>query len=179
SNQAIAGVYAFKPKAMKRLYEHLEKDVKNFENKKGEVQITPSIQGLVDDGFKLISRPFIKGILDFGRPNRLLEGNKYLLKEQDNVIGGPIEKISNSSLTAPSFIGENVEIINCVIGPFCSIGDDCILRDCVIRDSVIGDGCVLERIITENSIIGDYVKLDDLIKNNLIIGDRSNIRSSK
>ncbi|MCP4760257.1 MAG: hypothetical protein GY870_00650, partial [archaeon] len=47
SNQAIAGVYAFKPKAMKRLYEHLEKDVKNFENKKGEVQITPSIQGLV------------------------------------------------------------------------------------------------------------------------------------
>ena len=84
-----------------------------------------------------------------------------------------------SSLNSPSFIGKNVQMKNCVIGPYCSIGDNCVLHDCIVRNSVIGDGCHLEKIITKNSIIGDHVIMDDITKDDMIIGDQSSIRSSK
>ncbi len=179
SNLAIAGVYGFKPNAMKSLYKYLRKEVKKFDGKEGEAQLTPAIQDLVLSGFKLAPMEFNKGILDFGKHNTLLEGNKFLLSQQDNILGELIGDLSNSSLNSPSFIGKNVKIENCVIGPYCSIGDNCVLQECIVRNSVIGDGCHLERIITKNSIIGDHVVMDDIIKDDMIIGDQSNIRSSK
>jgi glucose-1-phosphate thymidylyltransferase len=179
SNLAIAGVYGFKPKTMKNLYKFLKKEVKKFDGKEGEAQLTPAIQDLVLNGFKLVPMEFNKGILDFGKYGTLLEGNKFLLTQQDNVLGDLIGELTNSSLNSPSFIGKNVQIKNCVIGPYCSIGDNCVLQDCIVRNSVVGDGCHLERIITQNSIIGDHVIMDDIIKDNMIIGDQSNIRSSK
>ncbi|MHA1109998.1 MAG: sugar phosphate nucleotidyltransferase [Promethearchaeota archaeon] len=179
SNLAITGVYGFKPKTMKNLYKFLKKEVKKFEGKEGEAQLTPAIQDLVTNGFKLAPMEFSKGILDFGKYDTLLEGNKFLLTQQDNILGDLIGEISNSSLNSPSFIGKNVRMKNCVIGPYCSIGDNCVLHDCIVRNSVIGDGCYLEKIITKNSIIGDHVIMDDIIKDDMIIGDQSNIRSSK
>jgi glucose-1-phosphate thymidylyltransferase len=179
SNLAITGVYGFKPKTMKNLYKYLKREVKKYENKEGEAQFTPAIQELVENGFKLASIEFSGGILDFGKYDTLLEGNKFLLTQLDNVLGDLVEEIVNSSLSSPSFIGKNSQIKNCVVGPFCSIGDNCVLQDCIIRNSVIGDGCHLEKIITENSIIGDHVIMDDITKNDMIIGDQSNIRSSK
>lgn len=179
SNLAITGVYGFKPKAMKNLYKFLKKEVKKFEGKEGEAQLTPAIQGLVSDGFKIATMEFSQGILDFGKHDTLLEGNKFLLTQQDNILGDLVGEITNSSLNSPSFIGKNVQMKNCVVGPYCSIGDNCVLHDCIVRNSVIGDGCHLEKIITKNSIIGDQVVMDDIIKDDMIIGDQSNIRSSK
>ncbi|MBN2154750.1 MAG: hypothetical protein JW776_01730 [Candidatus Lokiarchaeota archaeon] len=179
SNLAIAGVYGFKPKTMKNLYKYLKKEVSKFEHREGEAQLTPALDELVKNGFKLAPMEFNKGILDFGKHGTLLQGNKFLLTQQDNVLGDLIGELTNSSLNSPSFIGKDVQIRNCVIGPYCSLGDNCVLQDCIIRNSVIGDGCHLERIITQNSIIGDNVIMDDIIKNNMIIGDQSNIRSSK
>jgi glucose-1-phosphate thymidylyltransferase len=177
SNLAIAGVYGFTPKTMKALYTYLRKEVKKFEGVEGEAQLTPALHDLVTNGFKLAPMEFKKGILDFGKYSTLLEGNKILLKKQNTI--HDITNAPQSSLNAPSFIGNNVSIQNCVIGPYCSIGDNCILNECIIRNSVIGDGANLERIITQNSIIGDNVIMDDIIKDNMIIGDQSNIRSPK
>ena len=179
SNLAITGVYGFSPRTMKKLYTFLNKEVKKFEGKNGEAQLTPAIQELVSTGFNIAPMIFDQQILDFGKYDTLLEGNKFLLTQQDNVLGDLVGELSNSSLNSPSFIGKNVIIKNCVIGPYCSIGDNCVLQDCIVRNSVIGDGCDLERIITENSIIGDHVVMDDITKQNMIIGDQSNIRSSK
>lgn len=179
SDLAIAGVYAFKPKTMNDLYENLKQEVEQSADSDDEAQFTPALQKLVDNGSKLVTMEFKQGILDFGKPATLLEGNRYLLDTYNNLSGGPVDHITNTSLTSPSFIGSNVQIENCVIGPYCSIGDNCVIRDCILRNVVMGDNCVLENIITKNSIIGDFVTMDDLIKENLIIGDRSNIRSSQ
>jgi len=177
SNLAITGVYGFTPKAMKALYTYLEKEVKKFKGKEGEAQLTPAIHDLVQNGFNIVPMEFDTGILDFGKYSTLLEGNKILLKKQNTITDNT--KAPYSSLNAPSFIGKDVEIKNCVIGPYCSIGDNNILHDCIIRNSVIGDGCHLEKIITQNSIIGDNVIMDDITKDNMIVGDQTNIRSPK
>lgn len=179
SDLAIAGVYAFRPKTMKKLYRYLKEEVDKSIDSDEEAQFTPALQKLIENGCNLVTAEFEKGILDFGKPATLLEGNRYLLDTYNKLSGGPVDEIVNSSLTSPSFIGANGRIENCVIGPYCSIGDNCRIKDCILRNVVIGDNCVLENIITKNSIIGDFVTMDDLIKENLIIGDRSNIRSSK
>jgi len=179
SDLAIAGVYAFKPKCMKKIYEFLEEELNKYKNSEKEVQFTPALQNLIDEGFKLTIYKFNKGILDFGNAETLLEGNQFLLKLQENIMGGPANSIINSVLISPSYIGKNVILKNCIIGPYCSIGDNSIIQNCIIKNSVIGDDCNLENIITNNSIIGDYVIMDNLIKEKLIIGDNSNIRSSE
>lgn len=177
SNLAIAGVYGFKPRTMKSLYAFLEKEVQKFEGKEGEAQLTPALQDLVEHGFKLVAMEFKSGILDFGKYSTLLEGNKILLSERNFPIGDNLKDFPHSSMNPPIFIGKNVKINDSVIGPYCSIGDNCVLQDCIIKNSVIGDGCHLERIITQNSIIGDNVYMDIIIKDNMLIGDQSNIRS--
>jgi glucose-1-phosphate thymidylyltransferase len=123
-------------------------------------------------------------ILDFGRPESLLDGNRYLLSELK--LSDPLfEKlfqmgnIVDSKLIPPVFIGKNIEIKNSVIGPNVSIGDDLVLEKCILSESVIGDGVFLRKVISSNSIIGDYSILEDLIKKNITIGDSSYITTSK
>ena len=122
-------------------------------------------------------------VLDFGRPEGFLDGNKHLLTELK--LNDPIYEnlrhsgnVIDSKIVPPVFIGENVKINDSVIGPNVSIGDDAIIDRCIISESVIGDGAHLRKIISSESIIGDYSILEDLIKKNISIGDSSFITTS-
>ncbi|MHA1675273.1 MAG: sugar phosphate nucleotidyltransferase [Promethearchaeota archaeon] len=180
SNQAISGVYAFKAKTAARLFAILEEQYKiheieiaNGTKKRREFQFTPALQQLVEEGFKLLSAPFVDGILDFGRPEALLNGNRVLLEAHQSTINGQIAKIENSMVINPCAIGKNTEIVRSVIGKYASIGKNCIIEDCNLNNVVIGDNCFLKKIITQNSIIGDNVKIDSIIKNKITLGDNS------
>jgi glucose-1-phosphate thymidylyltransferase len=123
-------------------------------------------------------------ILDFGRPESLIEGNRHILaqtKIQDPLYEDLFNSgnLIDSKIVPPVFIGENVKISNSVIGPNVSIGDDVVVERCILSESVVGDGTRLKKIITSESIIGDYATLEDLIKNNITIGDSSFIATSK
>ncbi len=178
SNQAIAGVYAFKAKTMKRLYEILGEQYAHHQEiidtlEKKEFQFTPALQKLVDEGFKLKSAAFKDGILDFGRPEALLSSNKILLDAisadyQTNNI-----EIKNSVIINPSAIDTGTKIENSIIGPYSSIGKKCIIENCNLNNVVIGDNCVLKKIITRQSIIGDSVRIESMIKNNMTLGDNT------
>jgi glucose-1-phosphate thymidylyltransferase len=134
-------------------------------------------------GFHLKGNEMTSEILDFGRPETLLEGNQHLLSElklKDPIYENLIQSdnIQDSKILPPVFIGKNVKISSSVIGPNVSIGDDLEIEKCIISESVIGDGVYLKKIITQNSIIGDYSTLEDLIKPNITIGDSSYITTS-
>lgn len=180
STQAISGVYAFKAKTMKRLYAILDhqyqahlQEIKDGKKKRIEFQFTPGLQQLVDEGFKIKSEPFLEGILDFGRPEALLQANRILLEAHNAHLSGTIKKIEESVVTSPCAIGKNSQIIRSVIGPYVSIGKNCIIEDCNLENIVIGDNCTLKRIISKMSIIGDNVKIDSIIKDNITLGDNS------
>ncbi|WP_457556989.1 sugar phosphate nucleotidyltransferase [Candidatus Harpocratesius sp.] len=180
STQAISGVYAFKAKTIKRLFSILEEQYRQHEfeiaqgiKQRREFQFTPALQQLVNEGFKLLSAPFPDGILDFGRPEALLNGNRILLEAHQSRVEGEISKIENSIIKNPCAIGKETVIIRSVIGPYVSIGKNCVIEDCNLKNVVIGDNCYLKKIITENSIIGDQVKIDSVIKNKITLGDNS------
>jgi len=158
SDYAVSGAYLFGKNVVNRLFELLEEQSKvELENGK-EHLFTPVIEQLIREGIVFKGNIMQSEILDFGRPETLLEGNRYLLSET---------KLSD------------VSIKNSVIGPNVSIGDDLHLEKCILSESVIGDGVFLRKIISSNSIIGDYSILEDLIKKNITIGDSSYITTSK
>jgi len=183
SNYAVSGAYLFGMNMTPRLFELLEEQSKiDLENGK-EHQLTPIIQKLISEGFKLKINEMTKEILDFGRPSSLIEGNRHLLAEikiQDPLYEKLFQSsnIVDSKIVPPVFIGENSKISNSVIGPNVSIGNDVVLDKCILSESVIGDGVNLKKIISSESIIGDYSILEDLIKKSITIGDSSYITTS-
>ena len=176
SNIAIAGPYAFSYSATMALFQNIKKYLdKKTENSK-EIYLTQSLQDLVDQGFKIAAVPLKKGNLDFGRPSELLNGNKYLLMQKSV----KKEDFMSLNITAdrsfiknPVYIGKNTKIINSVIGPYVSIGDNSSIMNCILENSVIEERTQLNNIITKNSIIGSDVMVENISKNYLIIGDKS------
>ena len=180
SNQAIAGVYAFKEKTMARLFAILQEQydahceaLASGKKMKREFQFTPGLQQLVAEGFQLGSAAFEAGILDFGRPEALLHGNRVLLEANRATVNGSVRKIENAVIVNPCAIGAETEIIRSIIGPYVSIGKNCTIEDCNLENVVIGDNCVLKKIISKESIIGDNVKINSLIKDRITLGDNS------
>ncbi|MEE9378106.1 MAG: sugar phosphate nucleotidyltransferase [Candidatus Lokiarchaeia archaeon] len=176
SNLAIAGIYAFSNEATFALFNHLKKYLDQRTEDSGEIYLTESLQDLVKDGFKIAAVVHKQGIVDFGRPSEILNGNRFLLethsvkREDFQSLNITVEK---SYLKNPFYIGKNTKIINSVIGPYISIGDDSYIENCILENSVIESRAHLNNIISKNSIIGSDVKVDMICKNNLIIGDKS------
>lgn len=183
SDYAISGAYLFSKNIMPRIFDLLEEQSQIPLDNGQEHQFTPIIEKLIEEGAKFTINEMKGEILDFGRPETLLEGNRHLLAElklKDPLYDtlGIQGNIKSTRIIPPVFIGEDVEIIDSVIGPNVSIGDDVIIDRSIISESVIGDGSHLKKLISSNSIIGDYSVLEDLIKNGITIGDSSIICTS-
>ena len=176
SNLAIAGIYAFSHSATLALF----KNIKNYLDKRTEdskeIYLTESLQDLVDNGFKIAAVNLKKGILDFGRPSALLYGNKYLLSQESTKKEDFARKqitIDKSFIKNPIFIGENSKIVNSVIGPYVSIGNDSHIENSILENCVIEQAVSLKKIISSNSIIGSNAQISNISKDNLIIGDKT------
>jgi len=183
SKIVVSGAYIIGKSIINQFFDLLEIQRKKIlEN--GEVyQITPILDKLIQEGARVKSNEMNGEVLDFGRPESLLKGNRYLLSEiknQDPVYEDLIKNgmIIDTKIIPPVYIGKNVKIIDSVIGPNVSLGDDLDLEKCILSESVIGDGVRLKKIISSKSIIGDYSVLEDLIKNGISIGDASFITTS-
>jgi glucose-1-phosphate thymidylyltransferase len=176
SNLAIAGPYAFSNSATMALFENIKNYLDQRSDRTKEIYLTQSLQDLVEKGFRIAAVKLKKGMLDFGKPPELLNGNRYLLIE-NSVKKEDFPKLNirvdRSHLKNPVFIGENTKINNCVIGPYVSIGENSTIENCIIENSVIEKRAQLNNIITKNSIIGSDVMVENISKDYLIIGDKS------
>ncbi|CAN5656409.1 sugar phosphate nucleotidyltransferase [soil metagenome] len=174
SDDAIIGLYLFKNSDS--IFSGLEHIVRNELTTKGEYQLTDAMQhmlsnpdGKYDDIFSIYH---IQGWLDCGKPETLLETNRYLLKKHAHKYN-----LKGVKIKYPIFIGKNAVIENSTIGPFATINDNCEVRDSVVENSIINQGSVIEDSELNNSIIGEY----SLIKNSkadLNIGPYSEIHGS-
>ncbi|MFW9784533.1 MAG: sugar phosphate nucleotidyltransferase [Candidatus Heimdallarchaeota archaeon] len=176
SNLAIAGIYAFSNSAIQALFSKINIYLDERTENSKEVYLTESLQDLVNMGFKIEAVRLKKGILDFGRPSEVLEGNKYLL-EQNSVKMEEFTKmnikVERSFIKNPVYIGKNSTIVNSVIGSYVSIGAYSHIENSILENSVIEKRVHLKNIISKNSIIGSDVNVENISKDNLIIGDKS------
>ncbi len=100
---------------------------------------------------------------DIGTVSSYLDCNHKLLLSEGSVIQSPVD--GHSVIESPCYIGKNVHLDRCHIGPYTVIGDGCVLNDTRL------EGCVLETGVRCES--GSVARNAVLCKNSFL---RSNVR---
>jgi len=170
SNLAIIGIYYFKDASI--LLKELDYLIDQRILDKGEYQLTSALENMKAKGFQFQPGK-VQEWLDCGNKDSTVHSNTRVLEfDKDlNLISGTCKK-NNSIIIPPCFIGENVELINSVIGPYASIGNNTVIEDSVISSSIIQSHSRLSKAHIHNSMIGNYVHFKDC-RGEMSIGDYS------
>ncbi|MGB8216496.1 MAG: sugar phosphate nucleotidyltransferase [Candidatus Methanoperedens sp.] len=169
SNLGIAGVYFIKETSV--LLSVLDDMIKKNMRARGEYQLTDALQEMVNRGHNLKTFP-VSSWYDCGHPESLLETNRVLLDEKEDI--DHVHQIKDSVIIQPVAIGDNVTIINSVVGPHASIASDSYIESSIISDSVIGSRSHISKVNLQRSIVGDDASVHGK-HNSLNIGDSSSI----
>ncbi len=148
SKLAQVGIYYIKDGAS--LMRYIEKAIKEDKRVKGEFYLPPIFKMMIEDGFKF-GAPEIDVWLDCGKPETLLETNKYLLKKNNKIFG----ELENVAIISPVYIGKGSKIKNTVIGPNVSIAEECIIERAILEDCIINKGSHIKNIVISHSLIGE------------------------
>ena len=120
-------------------------------------------------GEKITTFP-VDGWYDCGKPETLLSTNQYLL-DQKSVS----KKFGNDVvINHPVFIADDVQISNSVIGPYATIDNGSVIKECIIKNSIIGSNAQVLKSLLDNSIIGNNSSIRGTFKR-LNSGDSSEI----
>lgn len=172
SNLAIVGIYYFREG--ENLRQKLQHIIENDIREKGEYQLTTALELLKNDNTRF-STAQIEEWLDCGNKENILYSNERMLEfHKNNGLVSKTAKIENASIVAPCFVGENVTLRNCVIGPYVSVGDNSIVENSVISSSIIQNKSHIKNALLDHSMIGNSSKLSGS-KSEINLGDFSMI----
>ena len=189
SDLALVGIYMFRSS----IFEAARSIKPSWRN---ELEITDSIQWLVENDYRVNSAIVSGWWKDTGKPEDILEANRLVLDEIESL---NLEKVDGKAIVrgrvrfgesviiegecmikGPALIGENCLIKDSYIGPYTSIGDNCRITGTEIEDSVVMEGTTLHnvgRIV--DSLIGHgvNVRASSALPNGhrLVIGDYSQV----
>jgi glucose-1-phosphate thymidylyltransferase len=166
SNLAVVGLYFIRNPQM--LLECLEEIVTKDKRTKGEYQLTDALQMMIDRGEKFMTFS-VDGWYDCGKPETLLSTNRHLLQRS-----GKNREIVGVVTIPPVYIASSAEISNSIVGPFATIGERAIVKDSIIRNSIIGDESSVESVLLDNSIVGNNADVKGTFKR-VNAGDSSEI----
>jgi len=168
SNQALVGIYFLQD--VVSLRKSLETLMQLNMRTRGEFQLTDALQLMIDEGSEFYSGQ-IRGWLDCGKHDALLESNRLLLSRAKAQVR---KSYPGSTIIEPCYIAENVEISNSIIGPNVSLHEGCNLQTVMLRDSVVAANCYLDNSSLERSILGESVTVRRF-HGSLNLGDYSEI----
>ncbi len=152
SRLAQVGLYYLKDGH--RLMNYLEQTIKAGETVKGEYYLPAVFMRMIQDGMKFRA-PEIDAWLDCGKPETLLETNRFLLQERHHTHG----EVVNSVILAPVHIDHGAVIRNSIIGPNVSVATGCIIEQSIVRDSIINTNSEVRDIVLDGALLGDSVRL--------------------
>ena len=185
SNFAVIGIYFLSP-VIFDIIDNLKPSTR------GEYEITDALQMMLENDLKITYDVVTGWWKDTGTPQDILHANKLILEtigtqnqllsgdSTKNVIVGENTWISNDSVIfGPSVIGKNCKIGSLVhLGPYVSIGDNCVLKNCNIDESIIMNDCEIDiKANFSNSIIANGSEIEHSEdKQQLLLGERSKIK---
>jgi glucose-1-phosphate thymidylyltransferase len=154
SDLAIIGIYYFNSaeKLMDEINYIMDNDIKNG----GEYQLTTALENLRAKGAKFTLGK-VNDWMDCGNKNATVETNSKILEyEKEEMSHFPASaQIENSLIIQPCFIGENVKISNSKIGPGVSLGNNTIVVNSNIENSLIQENTRINHGNLSNSMIGN------------------------
>jgi len=167
SNNAIVGLYYIAhPKVLR---ESLDYIIHNDLRTKGEFQLTDALQMMVDKGEKFTTFT-VDGWHDCGQPDTLLETNRYLLNSMSARFAP-----EGCVVVPPVHIDPTAVVEHSVIGPFASISAGAVVRNSIVRDSIICDQATVNDVSLDRSIIGENATVTGRFAS-INIGDASIVK---
>jgi len=158
SDLAIIGIYYFKDGA--NLRSEMQYLIDNDLKEKGEYQLTNALENMKAKGVKF-SPGAINEWLDCGNKDATVYTNKRMLEINSNEkLVADSAKIENSTIIAPSFIGENVVIKNSIVGPHASIGANSKIDNSIIKNSIVQSNAKVNGVVIDNSMIGNFTEVN-------------------
>ncbi|HET8886853.1 MAG TPA: sugar phosphate nucleotidyltransferase [Salinimicrobium sp.] len=172
SDLAVIGIYYFKDVSV--LKNELQEVLDSKLTRGGEYQINDGIEAMKRKGAIFVPGK-VDEWMDCGNKNVTVQTNSRMLNflREDGVkmISDSV-KITNSEITEPCFIGENVVLNNVKIGPNVSIGNDCKISNSTIKNSLIQNNSEVSNANLDNAMIGNHVIFNGEFKH-ISIGDYS------
>ena len=151
SNLALIGLYYFKD--VRPLKKALERHLKSGKITHGEVQFTDALQLMIQDGIPFV--PYeVTEWFDCGNKDTVLSTNRHLLTRLNQK-----PRLDHCAVVDPVFVDPAAQVTDSVIGPSVSIAEGCVIRNSIIRNSIIGPGTTIENMIIEDSLVGNETTL--------------------
>lgn len=170
NNLAVVGCYYFP--AAEELIAAIERQMERQILLGGEYFLADAINLLLEGGLPMRVHP-VEVWQDCGKPEALLETNRYLLEHGRD----------NSKLAAqrpgmvvipPVYIDPSAEVEASVIGPHVSIGPGCVIRRSLIQNSIVDAGSQIVETSLSTSLIGRDARVVGRDRS-LNVGDSSEI----
>jgi glucose-1-phosphate thymidylyltransferase len=188
SDLALVGVYMFGPPVFDAA-RAIEPSAR------GELEITDTIQRLIDDGRRVESRTVRGWWKDTGRLEDMLEANRLVLEDIERRIEGelvdsrvegrvvvePGARLERSVIRGPAIIGRDSRVIDAYVGPYTAIDSGVTVARSEVEHSILLAGAEISDLGTrmEASLLGYNVKLtrsNGLPKTlRMIVGDNAEI----
>jgi glucose-1-phosphate thymidylyltransferase len=145
SPYAVIGIYMFD----RRVFEAVQAIKPSA---RGELEITDTIQYLINSGLDVCAHILDGWWIDTGKMADILEANRLVLDVLESANQGQVDGTSriegrvvlqkgavvvNSTIRGPAIIGERTRIENAFVGPYTSIYHDCRVQNCEIEHSVV------------------------------------------
>ena len=168
SDLAICGVNMIADSAL--LFACIDELIAGEFRTRGEFQLTDAFQIMVDKGARFGTFT-LHSWFDCGTHESLLDTNRHLLSRRNfSGVAGDVV------IRPPVYVDPCAEIDGSVIGPYVSVGKDAVIRNAVVRNSIVGAGAQVEGIVLDESIVG-YCAMVNGRPSHLNVGDNSQITS--
>ena len=171
SDLAIIGIYFFKDGL--KLSDELQYLIDNNIKEKGEFQLTNALENMKQKGAEFYPGK-VDEWLDCGNPIAAVHANKRVLEYTANDEARKALNIENTHILEPCYIGANVQLKNCTIGPYVSIGNGTCITNSTIKNTIIQNNTTIIDADLEDSMIGNHVEYKGG-KKRISIGDYSKI----
>lgn len=143
----------------------------DIRGKGDEFQLTDALDLLLKDN-QLFKKVAVDEWLDCGTLEAWLKTTGTIVEKEFVKIDDT--NFTNTIINEPVYIGDDVILENCEIGPHVSIEDGCTLRNSTIKNSLIQNQTSLTDCNLEDSTIGSYSELKNVTQQ-IHVGDHSKI----
>ncbi|MBN6054707.1 glucose-1-phosphate thymidylyltransferase [Nonomuraea sp. RK-328] len=191
SDLALVGVYLFTPAVHEAVAELKP-------SWRGELEITDAIQWLIEAGLPVESSVISGYWKDTGNVADMLEVNRLVLESLEPRVSGSVDAaseligrvvvepgavVARSRVVGPALIGPGARVEDGYVGPFTSIGADCVVERAEIEYSIVLPRSSIRGVSRiESSLIGHDVEVTPASASprahRLVLGDHSKVQIS-
>jgi len=154
SDLAIIGIYYFADG--ERLRKEMQFLIDNDIKEKGEYQLTNAMENMKQKGARFKAGA-VDVWMDCGNKNAMVDTNTKVLGflKDDKGLVSPKATLTGSLVITPCFIGDNVTLVNSIVGPNVSIESGAVITNSVVRNSIVRPSVQITDAIIDNSMLGE------------------------